>query len=136
METTLVVFFEKIIVYMPGKFWDGKNLAFCGQNLAIFWPKLTVLEFLTYNFQTQLWILLIFGIELLWILTLSGEPIILCLVGIEVLLMAFFEKIIIYMPGKKFYMAKFWTYKAKIWPFLTKIDSFESFWPKGRYESS
>ena len=36
METTLVVFFEKIIVYMPGKFWDG-------QNLAIFWPKLTVL---------------------------------------------------------------------------------------------
>ena len=36
METTIVVFFEKIIVYMPGKFWDGQNLAICGQNLAIF----------------------------------------------------------------------------------------------------
>ena len=44
METTLVVFFEEIIVYMPGKFLDGQNLAICGQNLAKidsfdgFWP--------------------------------------------------------------------------------------------------
>ena len=66
---------------------------FFGQNW-LFW------EFLTYNFQTQLWIFLIFGMELLWILTLSGEPIILCLVGMETTLMVSFDKIIVYMPGK------------------------------------
>ena len=48
---------------------------FFGKNW-LFW------EFLTYNFQTQLWIFLIFGMELLWISTLSGELIILCLVYI------------------------------------------------------
>ena len=48
--------------------------------MAIFGKNWLFWEFLTYNFQTQLWIFLIFGIELLWILTLSGEPIILCLV--------------------------------------------------------
>ena len=51
----------------------GKIWPFFGQNWQ-FW------EFLTYNFQMTLWIFLIFGMELLWILTLSGEPIILCLV--------------------------------------------------------
>ena len=37
METTFVVLFEKIIVYMPGKFWDG-------QNLAIFLAKIDSFE--------------------------------------------------------------------------------------------
>ena len=132
METTLVVFFEKIIVYMSWKFWDGQNLAiFCknwkfwrvlafnyqtplwiflifgmkvvlmapfqkiilyllensdmarfGPFKAIFGQNWQFWKFLTYNFQTQLWIFLIFGMELLWILTLFGEPIILCLVSI------------------------------------------------------
>ena len=51
------------------------------RNFGHFLAKLTVLRvFDLYNFQTQLWIFLIFGMELLWILTLSGEPIILCLV--------------------------------------------------------
>ena len=76
METTLVVFFEKIIVYMPGKFWDGQNLAIFCQNWQ-FW------EFLTYNFQTPLWIFLIFGMEVVFIVL--------------------FEKIILYMPGKFWY---------------------------------
>ena len=49
-----------------------KIVPFFGQNW-LFW------EFLTYNFQTQLWIFLIFGMELFGILTLSWEPIILCL---------------------------------------------------------
>ena len=31
METTLVVFLEKMIVYMPVKFWDDQNLAIFGQ---------------------------------------------------------------------------------------------------------
>ena len=50
------------------KFWPFKTkiCAFFGQNW-LFW------EFLTYNFPTQLWIFLIFGMELLWILTLSGN---------------------------------------------------------------
>ena len=47
METTLVVFFEQIILCMPGYFWDGQNLDICGQNLAIF----------------AVWIFLIFGME-------------------------------------------------------------------------
>ena len=81
MAVVLMVFFEKIILYMPGKFWYGKILAIQDENLAIFGQNWLFWEFFTYNFQTQLWIFLIFGIELLWILTLSGEPIILCLVG-------------------------------------------------------
>ena len=60
-----------------GKILIWRNLVhlrpFFGQNWLF-------LEFLTYNFQTQTWIFLIFGMELLWIMTLSGEPIILCLV--------------------------------------------------------
>ena len=57
------------------KFWPFKTKfwPFFGQYWQ-FW------EFLAYNFQTPQWIFLIFGMELLWILTLSGEPIILCLV--------------------------------------------------------
>ena len=59
------------------KLWPFKTdiWLFFGKNW-LFW------EFLTYSFQTQLWIFLIFGMELLWILTLSGEPIILCLVSL------------------------------------------------------
>ena len=70
-----------------------KSYSICLENsdLAKLWPFKTKIwpffgknwlfwEFLTYNFQTQLWIFLIFGTELLWISTLSGEPIILCLV--------------------------------------------------------
>ena len=57
------------------KFWPYKRKIWpvFGQNW-LFW------EFLTYNFQIPLWIFLIFGMELLWTLTLFGEPIILCLV--------------------------------------------------------
>ena len=59
MEVVLIVFFGKIILYMPGNFWYGKNFLrpkfghFFGQNWQ-FW------EFLTYNFQTPLWIFLNF----------------------------------------------------------------------------
>ena len=100
MENTLVVFFDKIIVYMPGKIWDR-------QNLAIFWPKLTVWRFLAFNFQTPLWIFLIFGMK--------------------VALVVVFEKIILYML-EKFWYGKFLPFKTKLLPFLAKIDSFESFW--------
>ena len=63
-------------------------------KMAIFLVKIDCFEsFFTYNFQTQLWIFLIFGMEILWILFLSGEPIILCLVGIETILVVFFWKI-------------------------------------------
>ena len=104
---------------------------FFGKNW-LFW------EFLTYNFQTQIWIFLIFGMELLWILTLSGEPIILCLVGMEVVLMVFFEEIILYMLGN-FWFGEILAISVKIWSFLDKIDWFESIWPittKRSYESS
>ena len=125
METTLVVFPEKFIVYMPEKFWDGQNLAICGQswtifgqNLAIFGQNWQFWGFLAYNFQPLLWIFLIFGME--------------------VVHMVFFEKIILYNAGK----IPMWGiigHLAKILPFFTKIESFESFWPitsKRRYESS
>ena len=82
MEVVLMMLFEKIILYMLGKVWYGKLLVI-GQNLAIFWPKLKVWEFLTYNIQTPLWIFLFFGME--------------------VLLMVFFEKVILYMQGKFWY---------------------------------
>ena len=72
---------------MPGKSWDGQNLAICGQNLAICGQNLAIFdqnwqfwEFLTYNFQTLLWNFLIFGMK--------------------VVLKLFFEKIILYMPRK------------------------------------
>ena len=55
IETTLVVFFEKIIVYIPEKFWDNQNLAICGQNLAIFWPKLTVLKVTWFKTNEKSW---------------------------------------------------------------------------------
>ena len=51
----------------------GPFKAIFGQNWQ-FW------EFLTYNFQTRLWIFLIYGME--------------------VVLVVFFEEIILYMPGK------------------------------------
>ena len=51
-----------------------------GSFKAIFWPILTVLRGLTYNFQTPLKIFLIFGME--------------------IVLMVLFEKIILYIPGK------------------------------------
>ena len=69
METTLMVFFEKIRENSEmAKIWP-----FFGQNWQ-FW------KFLTYNFQTRLWIFLIYGTE--------------------VVLVVFFEEIILYMPGK------------------------------------
>ena len=79
MEFVLMVFFEKIILYMlensdMAKF--GPFKAFFGQNWQ-FWP------FLAFNFQTPPWIFLIFGME--------------------VVLMVLFEKIILYMPGKFWY---------------------------------
>ena len=83
MEVVLMVFFEEIILYMPGKFWFGEILAILDENLVIFGQNWLFWEFLTYNFQTQLWIFLIFGMELLLILTLSGEPIILHLVSFQ-----------------------------------------------------
>ena len=117
-------FFEKIIVYMPGKvfgqnwqieslwpitpnaamnhlyFWYGiffygllweNHSLYAGKTLiwrnfdhsSHFWQKLTVLRVLAYNFQTPLWILLSFGTE--------------------VVLLVFFEKIILYIPGKFWY---------------------------------
>ena len=80
MEVFLMVFCEKIIFYTlensdMAKFWPFKTKIwpFFGQNW-LFW------EFFTHNFQAQIWIFLILGMDLLWILTLSGEPITLCLV--------------------------------------------------------
>ena len=35
MEVVFMAVFEKIILYMPGKFWYGKLLAISGQNFAI-----------------------------------------------------------------------------------------------------
>ena len=118
MEVVLMVFLRK-------------SYSICLENsdLAKFWPLKTKIwpvfgqdwllwEFFTYNFQTQLWILLSFGIK--------------------VVLMVFFEKIIVYMPGN--------SEMAKIWPFVTKIRPcfgqnwhFWEFLPvtfKRRYESS
>ena len=80
MEVVLVVFFEEIILYMPGKFYLAKLWPFKTKIWPFFGKNWLFWEFLWYNFQTQLWIFLIFCMELLWILTLSGEPIILCLV--------------------------------------------------------
>ena len=54
-----------------------------GQNLVIFDQNSRFWVFLAYNFQTPLWIFLIFGME--------------------VVLMVLFEKIILYMPGKFWY---------------------------------
>ena len=111
-----MVFFEKIIVYISGKFWDGQNLAICGQNLAIFGQNWQFWEFY---------------------LELPNDATNLPDFGMEVVVMVFFEKIMLYMPGK-FWYVKIWPFKAKILPFLAKIDSFESCWPitsKRRYDS-
>ena len=56
------------------------NFGHLRRKFGHFLPKLTNLRVLTYNFQTQLWVFLTFGMEFLWILALSWEPIILYLV--------------------------------------------------------
>ena len=73
METTLVVFFEKIIVYMPGKFWYGEFLVHSFVHLRPVW------EFWAMTSQTPLWIFLIF----VWMLFLwsSLKKIIFCMPG-------------------------------------------------------
>ena len=40
----LLVFFEKIILFMPGKFWYVEILAILDQNLAIFLAKIASFE--------------------------------------------------------------------------------------------
>ena len=90
-----------------------------GQNLAIFGQNSRFWVFLAYNFQTPLWIFLIFGME--------------------VVLMVFFEKIILYMPEKFWYGEILALLRPKFGHFLAKIAVFECFWPitsKRRYESS
>ena len=86
---------------------ENSGIAYFGPFKALFGPKLTILRDFDCNFQTPLWIFLIFGTE--------------------VVLMVFFEEIILYMPGK-FWYGNFWPFKTKIWPFLAKNDFFESFW--------
>ena len=75
--------FEKIMLYMPGKFLFVEILAIENENLAIFGQNWLFWVFLSFNFQMPLWIFLIFGME--------------------VVLMVFFEKIILYMRGKFWY---------------------------------
>ena len=113
-------------IFSYGLLWENHSL-YAGKiliwrnfdHLSHFWPKLTVLRVSAYNFQTPLWILLSFGME--------------------VVLLVFFEKsYCIYQENSD--MAKLWAFnKAKIWSFLSEIDRFESFWSitsKRRYESS
>ena len=61
----------------------NSDMAKFGPFKAIFGQNWQFWEFFTFNFQTPLWIFLIFGME--------------------VVLMVFFEKIILYMPGKFWY---------------------------------
>ena len=83
MEVVLMISLEKIMLFMPGKFWYGKILAIWRPKFGHFVQNWEFREFLTYNFQTPLWIFLIFGME--------------------VVLMVLFEKIILFMPGKFWY---------------------------------
>ena len=96
-----------------------RNFGHLSQKVGHFCQNCLFWVFLTYNFQTQPWIFLIFGMELLWILTLSGEQIILCLVfGIEVGFIVLFQKI--YMLGK-FWYGEICPFKAifgQNWQFL------------------
>jgi hypothetical protein len=39
MAVVLMVFFEKIILYMPGKFWYGEILAILRPKFGHFCPK-------------------------------------------------------------------------------------------------
>ena len=105
--TVLRVFdlqFPNTAMKLPN-FWNGncsygllwkKTYSICRENsdMAKFWPFKTKIrpffgqnwqfwEFLTFNFQTRLWIFLMFGME--------------------VVLMVLFEKIILYIPGKFWY---------------------------------
>ena len=77
MEVVLMVLFQKIIL------WENSDMVKFGPLKAIFGQNWLFWEFLTYNFQTPLWIFLIFGME--------------------VVLMVFFEKIILNMPSKFWY---------------------------------
>ena len=60
----LMVLFEKIILYMPEKFLIGRNF---GHLRSKFWPffgqNWQIWEFLAYNFETSPWIFLTFGME-------------------------------------------------------------------------
>ena len=101
MEVVLMMFFEKFILYIPGKFWYGDILALLLRlKFGHFWPKMKVLRVLTCNIQTLLWIFLIFGME--------------------AVLMVFFDKIILYMPRKFWY--------GEILALLR--PKFGHFWPK------
>ena len=101
----LMLSLEKIILYMPEKFWYGEILALLrpkfGHN-GLFW------EFLTYNFQTQLWIFLIFGMK--------------------VVLMVFFEKtcgrVINYNFLKVEHKGSFHT--KKIWNFIAVFGRYRT----------
>ena len=76
--------------------WQNSNHS--RPEFGHFLPKLTVWEFLASSFQTPLRILLIF-----------------CM---EVVLMVFFEKIMLYMPGEFWYGKILAFFKTKIWHFL------------------
>ena len=88
----------------------------------LIWPPprdLSIARLLTYKFQTPLWIFLIFGMN--------------------VVFMVFFVEVILYMAWKFLIWRNFGHLRLKFGHFLAKIDSFESFWPitsKRRYESS
>ena len=86
--------------------WENSDMAKFGPFKAIFGQNWQFLEFLTYNFQTQLWIFLIFGME--------------------VVLMVLFQNIIIYMLGKLLY-GKIWSFKTKIWLFCQNWQFWEFF---------
>ena len=65
------------------KLWNWPPPCLC---IFLIWPPprdLSIARLFTYNFQTPLWIFLVFGME--------------------VVLMLLFEKIILYMPGKFWY---------------------------------
>ena len=86
----LPMFYMKIVIIC---FSSEKLYSICQENseMTKIWPfvakiltKIDIFKsFFTYNFQTPLWIFLIFGME--------------------VVLMVLFEKIILYMPGKFWY---------------------------------
>ena len=78
-EVILMDLFQKIILYML----ENSDMAKFVLFKAIFGQNWQFWEFFTYNFQTPLWIFLIFGIE--------------------VVRMVRFEKIKLYMAGKFWY---------------------------------
>ena len=82
MEVVLMVLFEKIILYMPGKHLIWWNFGYLRPKFCHFFQNWQFWEFFTYNFQTPLWIFLSFGME-------------------AVLMV--YEKIIRFVPGKFWY---------------------------------